>query len=78
MRITEFMAANGGAVLDEKAIRAIFEADCASAKQARPTPVFALARPAANTHRFHLKRSDIPFSTRWRTTARRAWPNAAC
>lgn len=54
-----------GAALDGEAVRAIFEADNASAKQARPTPVFDLARPAAGTHKFHLKRSDIPFSVRW-------------
>ncbi|MBM3889885.1 MAG: LamG domain-containing protein, partial [Verrucomicrobia bacterium] len=54
-----------GSALDEKAIRAIFDTDNASAKQARSTTVYDLVRPPANTHRFHLKRSDIPFSVRW-------------
>ncbi len=51
--------------LDEKAVREIFDADVASAKQAKSPQVFDLARPEAKTHRFQLKRSDIPFSTRW-------------
>ncbi|MFZ2640957.1 MAG: LamG-like jellyroll fold domain-containing protein [Verrucomicrobiia bacterium] len=54
-----------GGPLDEKAVREIFDADVASAKQAQPAMVFDLARLAAKTHRFQLKRSDIPFSTRW-------------
>ena len=54
-----------GAALDEKAVRTVFEADSASAKHAQPALVYDLARPPANTHRFHLKHSDIPFSTRW-------------
>ncbi|MFA6544099.1 MAG: hypothetical protein WCS99_06720 [Limisphaerales bacterium] len=54
-----------GSALDEKAVREFFEADVAAAKQTRPVPIYDLARPADDTHRFHLKRSDIPFSVRW-------------
>lgn len=51
--------------LNETAIRELFDADVAAAKQVSPTEVFDLARPPANTHRFRFQRSDIPFSTRW-------------
>jgi hypothetical protein len=54
-----------GTALDEQAVRDIFDADVASAKPIVAPQVFDLARPPAQTHRFHLKRSDIPFSTRW-------------
>lgn len=51
--------------LDEGAVRQIFEADRSSAQSPAPVPVFNLARPAAGTHRFHLRHADIPFSMRW-------------
>lgn len=51
--------------LDEAAVRKIFEADVAAAKPAILPSVFDLARPAAQTHRFQLPLSAIPFSTRW-------------
>ncbi|MCX7826934.1 MAG: LamG domain-containing protein, partial [Verrucomicrobiae bacterium] len=56
-----------GGALEEKAVRAIYEADCADAGRARPMWVYDFARPPTHTHPFHLKRSDIPFSTRWQT-----------
>ena len=54
-----------GEPLDEPTLRAVYEADLAAAHTTLPTPFYALARPSAGTHRFHLKRSDIPFSVRW-------------
>ncbi len=61
-----------GEALDENAVRRIFEADVAGAKPVRRAAVFELARPAANTHRFQLKHSDIPFSVRWQKRAEAA------
>lgn len=54
-----------GAALSEKSIAAIFTADVANAQPSKPAPVYALARPPANTHRFQLQHADIPFSVRW-------------
>jgi len=51
--------------LDEPALRAVYEADLATANTTPPTPFYARARPPAETHRFQLKRSDTPFSVRW-------------
>ena len=63
-----------GQALNEKKIREIFDADQADAKQSGTAQwsqrlIYDLARPAAGTHRFSLKRSDIPFSTRWQNNA---------
>jgi len=51
--------------LDETSLRAIFEADLASAKDIAVTPITELDRAPAATHRFRLAPSAIPFSTRW-------------
>jgi hypothetical protein len=57
--------------LDEAAIRALFDADLASAKDAELPAVAELAtrdpRPASSGH-FRLPASAIPFSTRWQRT----------
>lgn len=58
-----------GECLSEESIRDLFKEDLAAAKPPVPKTIFELARPEAGTHRFHLKRSDIPFSVRWQSRA---------
>ena len=51
--------------LDESALRTLFNADLATAREAALPLVTDLGSSPVNTHRFHLPASTIPFSTRW-------------
>ena len=54
--------------LDEASLRALFEADLASAEEIAAPPVADLGRAPATNHLFRLAPSAIPFSTRWQRT----------
>lgn len=54
--------------LDEPALRALFEADLASAKNLAVPQVAELGRAPATNHCFRLAPSAVPFSTRWPRT----------